>query len=50
MAEPAYFIKPRRESGENGDFSGPKGEFKKAPLSPLAVAGFMKWVFVESSG
>jgi hypothetical protein len=49
-AWPAFFMKLRRESAENGDFSGPKGEFKKAPLSPLAVAGFMKWVFVESSG
>ena len=57
-------MKLRRESAENGDFSGPKGEFKKlfsgrnrieipsgrkivfwtekAPLSALAVAGFMK--------
>ena len=58
-------MKLRRESAENGDFSGPKGEFKKlfsgrnrieipsgrkivfwtekAPLSALAVAGFMKY-------
>jgi len=57
-------MKLRSESAENGDFSGPKGEFKnrfsgrnrivipsgpkidfwteKAPLSALAVAGFMQ--------
>ncbi len=62
---PACFMQLRRESAENGDFSGPKGEFKnrfsgrnrieipsgpnfgfwteKAPLSALAVAGFMKY-------
>jgi hypothetical protein len=36
-------MKLRRESAEIGDFSGPNGEFKKAPLSALAVAGFMKY-------
>jgi hypothetical protein len=58
-------MKLRDESAENGDFSGPKGEFKKrfsgrnrieipsglkidfctvkAPLSALAVAGFMQY-------
>jgi hypothetical protein len=35
-------MKLRRESAENGDFSGPKGEFKNR-LSALAVAGFMKY-------
>jgi hypothetical protein len=36
-------MKLRRESAENSDFLGSKGEFKKAPLSALAEAGFMKY-------
>jgi hypothetical protein len=35
-------MKLRRESVENGDFLGPEGAFKKAPLSALAAAGFLK--------
>jgi hypothetical protein len=36
-------MKLRRKSAENGDFLGPKGEFKKVPLSGLAAAGFIKY-------
>jgi hypothetical protein len=41
--EAAFFTKLRRESVANGDFSGAEGAFKKAPLSALAAAGFMKY-------
>jgi hypothetical protein len=36
-------MKLSRERAENGDFSGPKGEFKKAPLSTRVVAALVKF-------